>query len=129
MRHHTFIPSDLVVIIDEKPQCLFKRDGNDLIATHKISLVEAMTGCTARVNTLDDRNLTIPVNNIVNTTYEEVVKGEGMPIPKRTCFLCMSLTGIQAEYNLQCWLLFASASMNSQDLGTHHKVAFSNLLF
>ncbi|KAL0375341.1 UNVERIFIED_CONTAM: DnaJsubfamily B member 13 [Sesamum radiatum] len=76
------IPSDLVFIIDEKPHSVFKRDGNDLIVTQKISLVEALTGYTVQVTTLDGRNLTIPINNIVNPTYEEVVKGEGMPIPK-----------------------------------------------
>ncbi|XP_073290180.1 uncharacterized protein [Primulina huaijiensis] len=76
------IPSDLVFIIDEKPHSMFKRDGNDLIFTQKISLVEALTGYTAQVTTLDGRNLTIPINNIISPTYEEVVKGEGMPIPK-----------------------------------------------
>lgn len=76
------IPSDLVFIIDEKPHSMFKRDGNDLIFTQKISLVEALTGYTAQVTTLDGRNLTIPINNIISPIYEEVVKGEGMPIPK-----------------------------------------------
>ncbi|XP_073278926.1 uncharacterized protein [Primulina huaijiensis] len=76
------IPSDLVFIIDEKPHNLFKRDGNDLITTQKISLVEALTGYTAQVTTLDGRNLTIPINSIISPTYEEIVRGEGMPIPK-----------------------------------------------
>ncbi|PIN09201.1 Molecular chaperone (DnaJ superfamily) [Handroanthus impetiginosus] len=76
------IPSDLVFIIDEKPHSTFKRDGSDLIATQKISLVEALTGYTVQVTTLDGRNLTIPINSIISPTYEEVVKGEGMPIPK-----------------------------------------------
>ncbi|KDP24444.1 hypothetical protein JCGZ_25008 [Jatropha curcas] len=75
-------PSDLVFIIDEKPHSVFKRDGNDLIVTQKISLVEALTGYTAQVTTLDGRNLSIPINCIISPTYEEVVKGEGMPIPK-----------------------------------------------
>ncbi|KAL3826114.1 hypothetical protein ACJIZ3_022143 [Penstemon smallii] len=74
------IPSDLVFIIDEKPHSVFKRDGNDLIATQEISLVEALIGYTAQVTTLDGRNLTIPFNNIVSPVYEELVKGEGMPI-------------------------------------------------
>ncbi|XAR68813.1 hypothetical protein NMG60_11000184 [Bertholletia excelsa] len=76
------IPSDLVFIIDEKPHSVFKRDGNDLTVTQKISLVEALTGYTAQITTLDGRNLTVPINAIINPTYEEVVKGEGMPIPK-----------------------------------------------
>nr|XP_043611087.1 dnaJ homolog subfamily B member 13-like [Erigeron canadensis] len=76
------IPSDLVFIIDEKPHAVFKRDGNDLVATQKISLAEALTGYTAQLTTLDGRNLTIPVTSVISPTYEEVVKGEGMPIPK-----------------------------------------------
>uniref|UniRef100_A0A2P2JAB3 Uncharacterized protein MANES_09G105500 n=2 Tax=Rhizophora mucronata TaxID=61149 RepID=A0A2P2JAB3_RHIMU len=76
------IPSDLVFIIDEKPHGVFKRDGNNLIVTQKISLVEALTGYTALVTTLDGRDLSISINSIISPAYEEVVKGEGMPIPK-----------------------------------------------
>lgn len=76
------IPSDLVFIIDEKPHGVFKRDGNDLTVNQKISLVEALTGYTAQITTLDGRTLTVPVNSVISPTYEEVVKGEGMPIPK-----------------------------------------------
>lgn len=76
------IPADIVFVIDEKPHPVFKRDGNDLIVTQKISLVEALTGYTAHLTMLDGRSLTIPINNIIHPDYEEVVRGEGMPIPK-----------------------------------------------
>lgn len=76
------ITSDLVFTIDEKPHRVFKRDGNDLIATQNISLVEALTGYTVHLITLDGRNLTIPINSIIGPSYEEVVRGEGMPISK-----------------------------------------------
>uniref|UniRef100_A0A0E0KY24 J domain-containing protein n=1 Tax=Oryza punctata TaxID=4537 RepID=A0A0E0KY24_ORYPU len=76
------IPSDLVFIIEERSHARFKRDKDDLIYTHKISLVEALTGCTVQLTTLDGRNLTIPVKSVINPTSEEVVKGEGMPITK-----------------------------------------------
>ncbi|XP_027335397.1 dnaJ homolog subfamily B member 4 isoform X3 [Abrus precatorius] len=76
------IPADLVFIIDEKPHSVFKRDGNDLVVTQKISLVEALTGYMAQLATLDGRNLTVPINSIISPTYEEVIIGEGMPIPK-----------------------------------------------
>ncbi|GJM94469.1 hypothetical protein PR202_ga11114 [Eleusine coracana subsp. coracana] len=75
-------PSDLVFIVDEREHPKFKRDGNDLIYTHKISLVEALTGCAVQLTTLDGRNLTIPVKSVVSPTHEEVVQGEGMPITK-----------------------------------------------
>lgn len=76
------IPSDLVFIIDEKPHGIFKRDGNDLTITQRISLVEALTGYTVQLTTLDGRDLMYPINCIISPSYEEVVKGEGMPIPK-----------------------------------------------
>ncbi|KAK9676863.1 hypothetical protein RND81_11G106100 [Saponaria officinalis] len=74
--------ADLVFVIDEKPHKVFTRDGNDLIVTQRISLVEALTGCTVHVNTLDGRSLTIPVNNVIHPNYEEVIPREGMPLPK-----------------------------------------------
>lgn len=76
------IPSDLVFIVDEKPHAVFKRDGNDLVITQKIPLVEALTGYTTQVTTLDGRTVTVPINSVISPSYEEVVKGEGMPIPK-----------------------------------------------
>jgi DnaJ homolog subfamily B member 4 len=76
------VPSDLVFIVEEREHPKFKRDGNDLVYTHKISLVEALTGCTVQLTTLDGRNLTVPVKSIVSPAYEEVVQGEGMPITR-----------------------------------------------
>ncbi|XP_043689709.1 dnaJ homolog subfamily B member 13-like [Telopea speciosissima] len=75
-------PADIVFIIDEKPHNVFTRDGNDLIVAEKIPLVEALTGHTVHLTTLDGRKLTIPINNVIHPNYEEVVPGEGMPIPK-----------------------------------------------
>ncbi|KAK4589843.1 hypothetical protein RGQ29_020437 [Quercus rubra] len=76
------LPADLVFILDEKPHSTFTRDGNDLVVTQTISLVEALTGYTVHLTTLDGRSLTIPINNVINPDYEEVVPKEGMPIPK-----------------------------------------------
>ncbi|KAM7498034.1 hypothetical protein LguiA_022448 [Lonicera macranthoides] len=76
------IPADLIFIIDEKPHSVFTRDGNDLVVTQRISLAEALTGYTVHLTTLDGRNLTIPVTNVIHPDYEEVVPREGMPIPK-----------------------------------------------
>ena len=75
-------PPDLVFVIDEKPHNTFTRDGNDLVVTKHITLVEALTGYTVNLTTLDGRNLTIPINNVMHPEYEEVVPREGMPISK-----------------------------------------------
>jgi DnaJ family protein B protein 4 len=76
------IPSDLVFIIEERAHPKFKRDGNDLIYTHKIPLVDALTGCAVQLTTLDGRSITVPVKSVINPNYEEVVPGEGMPITR-----------------------------------------------
>jgi DnaJ homolog subfamily B member 4 len=76
------IPADIIFYIDEKPHDFFTCEGNDLVMTQKISLVEALTGCTLQVSTLDGRNLTIPINSVVSPGYKEVVPKEGMSVPK-----------------------------------------------
>eukprot|EP00252_Welwitschia_mirabilis_P022702 TRINITY_DN6227_c0_g2_i1.p1 TRINITY_DN6227_c0_g2~~TRINITY_DN6227_c0_g2_i1.p1 ORF type:complete len:344 (-),score=80.90 TRINITY_DN6227_c0_g2_i1:424-1455(-) len=76
------IPADLVFVVDEKPHDVYKRDGNDLIVTQKISLSEALTGYTVNLTTLDGRNLTLPINDVIKPGYEKVVPNEGMPLPK-----------------------------------------------
>ncbi|KAL1335881.1 hypothetical protein HN51_030326 [Arachis hypogaea] len=78
------IAADIVFIIDEKPHHVFTRDGNDLVVTEEISLTEAeaQSSYTVHLTTLDGRDLTIAVNNVISPNYEEVVAGEGMPFPK-----------------------------------------------
>ncbi|CAH8371812.1 unnamed protein product [Eruca vesicaria subsp. sativa] len=76
------LPADLVFVIDEKPHDNFKRDGNDLITSTKVTLAEAIGGTTVSINTLDGRNLPVGVTDIVSPGYELVVPGEGMPIAK-----------------------------------------------
>jgi len=73
-------PADVVFIVDEKPHSEFTRDGNDLIVTRRISVTEAFTGYTGRLITLDGRNLTLPINDVIHPNYQKVVPNEGMPI-------------------------------------------------
>uniref|UniRef100_A0ACD5TDV3 Uncharacterized protein n=1 Tax=Avena sativa TaxID=4498 RepID=A0ACD5TDV3_AVESA len=76
------IAADLVFIIDEKPHPVYTRDGNDLVATQKIPLADALAGHTVHLTTLDGRSLTVPISSVIHPGYEEVVRGEGMPLPK-----------------------------------------------
>nr|XP_019706810.1 dnaJ homolog subfamily B member 1 [Elaeis guineensis] len=76
------LPADLVFVIDEKPHEMYKRDGNDLVINQKISLSEALAGTTINLTTLDGRDLSIPVTDVVSPGYEVVIAKEGMPIAK-----------------------------------------------
>lgn len=76
------LPADLVFVIDEKPHDIFKRDGNDLTMSHKVRLAEAIGGTSVNLTTLDGRELSILVPEIVSHGYEKVVPKEGMPISR-----------------------------------------------
>ncbi|GMI92838.1 hypothetical protein like AT5G25530 [Hibiscus trionum] len=76
------LPADLVFVIDEKPHDFYKRDGNDLIVNQRVTLAEALGGTTINLVTLDGRNLSLPVTDIISPGYELVVAREGMPIAK-----------------------------------------------
>ncbi|KAB1220725.1 hypothetical protein CJ030_MR3G002936 [Morella rubra] len=75
-------PADLIFVVDEKPHAFYKRDGNDLVVDQKISLLEALTGVTLNLTTLDGRNLAVSMTNIVKPGHEMVIPNEGMPNSK-----------------------------------------------
>ncbi|XP_050236095.1 uncharacterized protein LOC126686107 [Mercurialis annua] len=77
------VAADVIFVVDEKPHAVFKRDGNDLIVNQKISLLEALTGKTFDLTTLDGRYLTVPATDIIKPGYEVVISDEGMPISKQ----------------------------------------------
>lgn len=74
--------ADLVFVIDEKPNSKFTRENNDLVYTQKVPLVDALTGYTVNLTTLDGRPLSVPVTEVISPGYEKVVAKEGMPLPK-----------------------------------------------
>jgi DnaJ family protein B protein 4 len=65
-----------------QPHDRFKREGDDLIYTARVTLKEALCGTTVEVLTLDERRLRVPVNEVISPGYEKIVRGEGMPNQK-----------------------------------------------
>jgi DnaJ homolog subfamily B member 13 len=59
------IPANIVFIVKDKPHPIFRRDGENLIFTAKISLALALVGTTIQVPTLDGRLLDLPITDIV----------------------------------------------------------------
>lgn len=76
------IPSDIVLTLREKPHPLFKREGDDLIYTAKITLEDALCGKVVSVKTIDDRTVNVKVPAVISPTTQQVVSGAGMPKPK-----------------------------------------------
>ncbi len=76
-------PQDLVFVLTQKPHPVFTREGDDLIVTKRISLVEALTeGNKIEVKSLDGRVLRVPLREVIRPGSERVIAGEGMPKPK-----------------------------------------------
>jgi DnaJ-class molecular chaperone len=46
----------------------------------EITLEQALTGTSVQVQTLDNRVINIPINEIVTPQYQKIIPNEGMPI-------------------------------------------------
>lgn len=75
-------PGDVVIVLDEQENKIFRRRGNDLIMTMNIELVEALCGFQKTVTTLDNRTLVITnlPGDVVKHGAIKCVTGEGMPV-------------------------------------------------
>jgi len=84
-------PGDIIVILKEKPSDernpdLFKRQNDDLVYEHKITLYEALTGFKFHIKHLDDRYLHVSSEDktVTKPGDVKVVMHEGMPIHKQS---------------------------------------------
>lgn len=75
------IPADIVFVVEEKPHARFRRDGNNLTHTARLTLADALCGTVLRLQTLDDRTIELPLAGVTPQSMKRVV-GEGMPIAK-----------------------------------------------
>ncbi|XP_043094050.1 dnaJ homolog subfamily B member 1b [Puntigrus tetrazona] len=78
----TNIPADVVFVVKDKPHPVYKRDGSDIIYPAKITLREALCGCTVNVPTLDGRKIKLTNPDIVRPGMKRHMTGEGLPLPK-----------------------------------------------
>ncbi|KAK2119856.1 DnaJ sub B member 1 [Saguinus oedipus] len=71
------IPADIVFVLKDKPHNIFKRDGSDVIYPARISLREALCGCTVNVPTLDGRTTPVLFKDVIRPGMRRKV-----PLPK-----------------------------------------------
>ncbi|XP_036968681.1 dnaJ homolog subfamily B member 1b [Acanthopagrus latus] len=79
----TNIPADVVFVLKDKPHSVFKRDGSDIIYPARISLRDALCGCSVNVPTLEGKAVTVSTTEIVQPGMKRRISGEGLPYPKR----------------------------------------------
>jgi DnaJ-class molecular chaperone len=73
---------DVVFVLRQKPHPRFSRRGQDLVLRTPLTLVQALTGHTIEVQTLDQRVIPVALNEVCSPTGNKVVAGEGLPHPK-----------------------------------------------
>ena len=73
--------SDLIIHIKEKKHPYFKRvNKDDLIYMHNITLAQALKSDPVKLTTLDNRKISISIDEIISPSTVKKVPGEGMPI-------------------------------------------------
>eukprot|EP00730_Choanoeca_flexa_P012262 TRINITY_DN3810_c0_g1_i1.p1 TRINITY_DN3810_c0_g1~~TRINITY_DN3810_c0_g1_i1.p1 ORF type:complete len:371 (+),score=103.78 TRINITY_DN3810_c0_g1_i1:130-1242(+) len=69
---------DLCFVIKEKPHSTFQRDGDDLITTVPVPLVDALCGANVSIPLLNGGHQTLTIDRITPETVK-IVSGQGMP--------------------------------------------------
>ncbi|KAK9674742.1 Molecular chaperone (DnaJ superfamily) [Basidiobolus ranarum] len=98
---------DIEFIIEEKPHPTFKRESEHLVISLDINIIDALTGFTKSVQSLDGRTLTISNRTPVTSPGQEIrIPGEGMPISKQP--------GRKGDLIVRINVKFPAALTNSQ---------------
>ncbi|KAL6190671.1 hypothetical protein ACLB2K_037065 [Fragaria x ananassa] len=76
------ITGDIVIVVQQKEHPKFKREGDDLIFEHTLSLKEALCGFQFKLKHLDGRQLLIKSEpgQVVKPDQYKAINDEGMPI-------------------------------------------------
>uniref|UniRef100_A0A8C6UE29 Zgc:122979 n=1 Tax=Neogobius melanostomus TaxID=47308 RepID=A0A8C6UE29_9GOBI len=75
-------PSDITFVLKDQEHPDYRRDGSNIVYTAKITLKEALCGCTINVPTLDSRMMPLPCSDIIKPGAVRRLRGEGLPLPK-----------------------------------------------
>ncbi|KAM6986776.1 dnaJ homolog subfamily B member 5 [Aplochiton taeniatus] len=75
-------PADITFVVKDKKHSQYKRDGSNIVYKAKITLKEALCGCTVNVPTLDNRMMPLPCSDVIQPGAIRRLRGEGLPLHK-----------------------------------------------
>ncbi|KAG7498616.1 dnaJ-like subfamily B member 5-like [Solea senegalensis] len=75
-------PADITFVLRDEKHPQYKRQGSNIVFTAKITLKEALCGCTVNVPTLDKRMMPLPCSDVIKPGAVRRLRGEGLPLPK-----------------------------------------------
>ncbi|XP_063981664.1 dnaJ protein homolog 1-like isoform X2 [Diachasmimorpha longicaudata] len=77
------VPADIVFIIRDKPHPLYRREGQDIRYTCKLSLKQALCGTVVDVPTLSGEKISLNLTrDVVKPNMVKRIQGQGLPFPK-----------------------------------------------
>ena len=80
-QHPEMDPGDVIVVLQQKSHDTIQRQKDDLFVEQKLTLTEALTGCSFMFSHLDGRKLLIrtPQGKVLSHDCVKGLFGEGMP--------------------------------------------------
>ncbi|KAM6965642.1 dnaJ homolog subfamily B member 5 [Aplochiton taeniatus] len=76
------IPADIAFVLKDRGHVHFRRDASNIIYNCKITLKEALCGCTVSIPTLDSRVIPLTCHEVIKPGTVKRLRGEGLPFPK-----------------------------------------------
>jgi len=75
------VPGDVVIVIEEKPHAVFKRQDNHLSVDVELDLLTALGGGQFAIKHLDNRALMVSLvpGEVIKNDSVKVIRGQGMP--------------------------------------------------
>lgn len=92
--------SDLIVTIKSKPHPKFMRNGQDLIYTYRLTLLEAINSVPLEVVTLDGRRINVTMDEIISPQTVKLIEREGLPSQESKSKFANKVRGISNKGNL-----------------------------
>ncbi|XP_006634747.1 dnaJ homolog subfamily B member 4 [Lepisosteus oculatus] len=76
------IPADIVFVIKDKPHARFRREGSNIVSPVRVSLRQALCGCSVTVPTVDGKSYTLKCAEVIRPGMRKIISGQGLPFPK-----------------------------------------------